>query len=210
MDSYKNSIVLIGPMATGKSTIANHLAELTGYKNYPVDRLKWYYRFKNGYNIQESTKIFNQFGFGAMLQYSHQYFGVKDLKQLLTEFKGIVDLGAADTHCSTKERCEGLLNLFQDFHNVFLILPYKDSKKSVELLTSRLIARYKNHPTKYVAVESYIKENEEFVRSVFNQVLAKHVVYVNDRAPYLVAQEILYKSKLFNYEREGINVSRVS
>ncbi len=209
MDS-KQSIILIGPMATGKTVIAEKLSELTGYYNYPVDRLKWYYRFQNGYDINKGRRVLQVQGFGGLVNYAHRYFGVEDLENLLTKFKGIIDLGASDTHCEDHVRCEKLIQLFKGYPNVFLILPYEDSQKSIDLLNSRLIKRYKNHPFKYASIESYMEKNEEFVLSMMNQHLAKHVIFANDRAPYLIAQELLFKSKLFNYERDDNDISRVS
>lgn len=206
----KHSIILIGPLATGKSTVAEKLSELTGYRNYPVDRLKWYYRFQNGYDINQSRKILQLQGFGGLINYAHRYFGVEDLENLLSRFKGIVDLGASDTHCTNPLRCEQLVQLLEEFPNVFLILPYENTQKSIELLRTRLIQRYKGHPFKYAALDSYLEQNEEFVTSMTNQLVAKHVIYSNDRAPYMIAQEILFKSKLFNYERKDIDLPRVS
>jgi acetolactate synthase-1/2/3 large subunit len=46
-------IILIGPMAAGKSTVAKELARLTGVRNVPMDRVRWYYYFKDGFTLEE-------------------------------------------------------------------------------------------------------------------------------------------------------------
>ena len=118
-----NNIILIGPLATGKSTIAAKLSEITGLLNFPIDKLKWYYRFKNGYNLQTSTDILVNKGFEELIVYVEAFFGTNELKSILNEFEGIIDLGATDSYCHNLKRMRELKSFFHDFPNIFLIMP---------------------------------------------------------------------------------------
>lgn len=42
-----DSIVLMGPLAVGKSSMALNISQKLGLQNYLVDRLKWFYRLKD-------------------------------------------------------------------------------------------------------------------------------------------------------------------
>ena len=205
-----NNIILIGPLATGKSTVAAKLSEITGLLNFPIDKLKWYYRFKNGYNLQTSTEILSNKGFEELIAYVEAFFGTNELKSILNEFEGIIDLGATDSYCDTLQRMRELKRFFHDFPNIFLILPSKNKKKSKEILDQRLYKRYEKDPLKAPVMESYMKMNEKFINSNYNRQIAKHVIYAADKSIETIAQEILKKSQFDNYERRATFLQRVS
>jgi hypothetical protein len=205
-----NNIILIGPLATGKSTIAAKLSEITGLLNFPIDKLKWYYRFKNGYNLQTSTDILVNKGFEELIVYVEAFFGTNELKSILNEFEGIIDLGATDSYCHNLKRMRELKSFFHDFPNIFLIMPSKNKKKSKEILNQRLYKRYEKDPLKAPVMESYMKMNEKFINSNYNRQIAKHVIYAADKSIETIAQEILKKSQFDNYERRATFLQRVS
>ena len=92
----RDEIILIGPMCSGKSSVALYLAETLSILNYPIDRIKWYYRFKNGYDLSRGTKILRSQGFMALLNYFEPYFSLRDIELILNEFRGgIFDFGAS-------------------------------------------------------------------------------------------------------------------
>lgn len=210
MKNYKDNIILIGPLATGKSFIAEKLSLATGLCNHPVDKLKWYYRHQNGYNLSESTQILRSQGFEALISHAQQYFGAKEIKHLLRKFKGIIDLGASDTHCQNLSRLQELNAVLEPFQNVFLILPSKDEKMSIEILNDRLETRYKQDPLKKPVIESYLRMNEIFVKSESTKMLAKHIIYTDEKPIEHIVQEILMKSNYTNYETATLNLQKVS
>lgn len=188
-----NNIILIGPLATGKSTLAAHLSTITGMKNIPVDKVKWHYRFQNGYDIVKSKNILRSNGFDALLNYAIDFFGPKDLEEVLNKFSGIIDFGATDTHCNDLKRLAEIFQLLDPYPNIFLILPYEDESLSEEVLEKRLVKRLKDDPLKGPVLETYLKKNIEFLYSPNNLAVAKHVIYSNDRPFHHIAQEIFYK-----------------
>jgi hypothetical protein len=191
----RDTIILIGPLGTGKSHFAKILSELTGMKNYPIDKLKWYYRFKNGYDLNKSTDTLMKGGFPELINYAKNYFGINELQQILNEFHGIIDLGASDTFCTDSTEFSKIQNLLSTFDNVFLILPYKEDEKTLALLRRRLVERYKFDKLKAPILDSYLNLNQLFVKSKNNKLLAKHIIYTDDRCPKEVTLEIISKVK---------------
>ncbi|MEX1000516.1 MAG: hypothetical protein WDZ35_00225 [Crocinitomicaceae bacterium] len=191
---HLNNIILIGPLATGKSSIAEQLSSMTGLKNYPVDKLKWYYRFNNGYDIVKSRSILKSEGFEALLVYAQHYFTPHDLDHLLKQYNGIIDFGATDSHRRDFKQMKLMQDFLAPYPNVFLILPYEDEKLSEQVLQNRLRIRYLNDPLKSAVINSYLKMNAEFLKSAQNKALSKHIIYANDRPFKDIAEEIITTS----------------
>jgi hypothetical protein len=188
-----NNIILVGPLATGKSAVAEHLSNITGMKSIPVDKLKWFYRFQNGYDVVRSRNILRSNGFDALLDYAKDFFGPTELEDLLNRFNGIIDFGATDTHSNELRRRSAIYKLLDPYPNIFLILPYEDEKLSEEVLEKRLFKRLKGDPLKGPVLESYLIKNRAFLHSPSTIAVAKHVIYSNDRPFHHIAQEIYYK-----------------
>ncbi|UTW66013.1 hypothetical protein KFE94_15340 [bacterium SCSIO 12643] len=190
-----NSIIITGPLAVGKSTIALELSERIGWGNYPVDRLKWFYRFNNGYDLVAGTRVLKEHGFGALIDYASEFFGPTELKDIFSRFHGIIDLGATDTYCCSPKRYTELKQIFDALNNVFLLLPSKNSQKSENILAKRLKIRYENHPFKEMVLQSYLDKNMEFINSFSQYLLAKHIVYLEDKTIDEICSEIIEKVK---------------
>lgn len=188
-----HNIILIGPLATGKSALATELSILTGMRNIPIDKIKWYYRFRNGYDLVKSTNLLRCNGFDALIEYAQNYFGPREINAILQEFSGVIDFGASDTQFNDLRKLKELHFYLDKYPNIFLILPSEDEQKSKEVLDSRLRKRYKNDPLKGPVIDSYLKKNEEFIRSYQNYSFAKHVIYTDNRRVDEIAQEIIYK-----------------
>jgi deoxyadenosine/deoxycytidine kinase len=55
-------VVLIGPIAAGKSSVAEVLAEQLGCRNVPLDLVRWAYYFRMGYDLAELKRRERDFG----------------------------------------------------------------------------------------------------------------------------------------------------
>lgn len=190
----KTNIILLGPLAVGKSTVALRLSEKIGQPNFPVDRLKWYYRLLNGYNLSEGTKVLKTKGFGSLITYASKYFGVKELENILISFKGVIDLGATDAYCDEYKKYEELKALFDEYPNVFLLLPSESLFTSQQVLIQRLKKRYQSHDFKREVLQSYLDKNNEFVEKMPHYGFAKHIIYTENKTVDEICDEILIKS----------------
>ena len=189
----KNSILLIGPLASGKSTIALKLSEIIEVNNYPVDRLKWYYRFNNGYNLSIGTNLLKNKGFEYLIEYANSFFGIAELKTILSQFSGVIDFGAIDTYCDNIVKYNELKSVFENYPNSFLILPTPNVETNISILSERLIKRYEYHAFKKEIVESYIEMNNVILRTQFLYKIAKHTIYIEEKDIYDLCREIISK-----------------
>lgn len=127
----RDEIILVGPMGVGKTTLALHLSEKLGLLNYPIDRLKWYYRFKKGYNLAKGTNILKEKGFQELANYFNDYFDNNDLAQILDEFRGgIFDFGASHSHYDNYSDLLEAKRILAPFPNVILLLPTDDFNRN--------------------------------------------------------------------------------
>lgn len=187
----KDQIILIGPLAVGKSTIALALSEMLNIKNFPVDRLKWYYRLKNGYDLAHGTKILTESGFLSLIEYANNYFGLEEIIEIFSSFEGIIDLGATDIYSQDKHIQVKLIEFFTKFTNIILILPSSSVKESNTILSERLFERLKDNKLKFPVLESYISANEIMIESGIYQRVSKKIVYTNNRSVQEVCTEII-------------------
>jgi hypothetical protein len=189
----RNEIILIGPLCSGKTSVALYLAEALSIRNYPVDRIKWYYRFKNGYDLATGTKILRTQGFAALLDYAYPYFSLKDIQLLLDEFRnGVVDFGASHSYYENEDLLREAVKMLAPFPNVVLLLPSADVEESIRTLRQRIRERYSGGQRSKEVVQSYVDANERFVRHGSNAALAKHVVYTQSKSIKEVGNEVLW------------------
>jgi hypothetical protein len=190
--AMRDEIILIGPMCSGKSSVALCLAETLSVLNYPIDRLNWYYRFKNGYNLAYGTRILRKDGFSALLEYAEEYFTLTELGIVLDEFKGgIFDFGASHSYYSDATELEKAREVLAPFKNVVLLQPSSDTQECISILSQRIRERYAENQRSPEIVDSYIAANNRFVKHKSNRILAKHVVYTNGKSIEEVAQSIV-------------------
>ena len=177
------TIVLIGPMSAGKSTIASELAKLTGMRRIPMDRVRWYYYLKNGFSLEEEESFSD---FNEIMNY-WKPFELEAVKSVLHDFpNSIIDFGAGHSHYVEEKRFNEAYKALKNYPNVVLLLPSEDVEKSLEICNQRLMKMANRELT-----EIEISANLEFIKSESNKKLAKYTVYTGDNSPQEIAEKIL-------------------
>lgn len=178
------NIILIGPVRTGKSTIAQLLSEKLGLNRASLDELRWDYYREIGYSDDLARHIRATGGFVALVFY-WKLFDVYAVERVLAEHKNtIIDFGAGHSVYESTEFLKRAKTLLQHQPNVILILPSPDADESIKILNER---------TKDL-VGSFgqgFNWNEYFVRQSSNYVLAKHTVYTKGKTPQETCNEII-------------------
>lgn len=188
----RSDIILIGPLAAGKTSVALYLSARLRIPNYPLDRIKWYYRFRNGYDLARGTVVLRTEGFKALMEYAKPFFTLMDLQRFLVEFQdGIIDFGASQSVFEDPESLEGARRVLLPFKNVVLLLPSPDSEASIEVLSRRIRERYGEQERSPKIVESYVTVNREYVLNPSNTILAKHIVYTEHKSVEETGEEVL-------------------
>ncbi len=186
-------------MGVGKTTLALHLSEKLGILNYPVDRLKWYYRFKNGYNLAKGTKILMTSGFHELCNYFNDYFNNNDLAAILDEFKGgIFDFGASHSHFENENELQEAKKILDPFRNIIQLLPSDNFAINCKVLDERIRKRYEDVEWKREVLETYIEQNRIFLLSNSYSSLAKETIYTEGKTIEQVGEEILAKCFFIN------------
>ncbi|MBM75019.1 MAG: shikimate kinase [Proteobacteria bacterium] len=179
---YVLPIVLIGPMSSGKSTVAKILEQKLGIRNVPLDMVRWYYYFRNGYSIANDRSMDS---FEDRASYWKR-FDLKAVERVLQDFnEAIVDFGAGHSYYPDEAALELVKSALSDLPNVFLLIPSENKEEALEICEARIKAAWPN------VQETVLEYNKNFIEHKSNIELAKKIVITKEKTPEEVADEII-------------------
>lgn len=177
----KNEIILIGPIGSGKSTVAELLSMRTGLPRRSMDELRWHYYDEIGYNRDLARQIRTDSGFWGLYRY-WKNFELHAVKRFLEDFNDcIFDFGGGHSVYEDEAQFAQVRDLLAPYPHVVLLIPSPDKEETIRILNAR--NEYDSDGQREV--------NELFVRHHSNYDLAKHIVYTKDKDPETVCDEIL-------------------
>jgi len=182
-------ILLIGPMAVGKSTVGKILAEQLSAPYIELDDLSWQYYEEKGFDQVAAKKLLDS-GISFSTFISH----VKPLEAYAVERfitdhpEGILDFGAGHVIHEDEALIQQVQQAFAPHPNVFLLIPSPDVDDSIKVLEKRILKRIKRLGEGYSWA---IEENRRFIRYLSNSDLAKITIYTKDKTPDEIAAEII-------------------
>lgn len=164
-----NTIILIGPMGTGKSTIA----KLISSQMEELDRISLDNRegLKEIYKRRSSFRNFKNFEFvltGTILS---------SLKR-----PHVIDFGAGHSIYENQKLREQMQEMCSEFKNIILLLPSKDKDKSRRILLERRNIELGSNKD---------KDNWHFLTAPNNYELATKIVYEEGKTPEDISREII-------------------
>ncbi len=164
-----NTIILIGPMGTGKSTVAKLLEnQIEGMHRISLDNKDL---LKMLYEKERKFRDFKNFEFmltGTVLS---------SLKKPC-----IIDFGAGHSVYEDKNLREQMKKMCAQFKNIILLLPSMDKEKSREVLAERRKIKLGSHKD---------QDNWHFITSPNNYELATNTLYEENKTPEDISREIL-------------------
>jgi hypothetical protein len=176
----KPEIVLIGPIGSGKTTVAELLSMRTGLPRRSIDELRWYYYDEIGYDRDLARQKRTEEGFWGLYHY-WKPFEAYAVGRLLNSFHDcIFDLGGGHSVYEDDKLFRQVQDLLAPYSHVVLLIPSPDKEESIEILHSR------NHYDSAGQREV----NEHLVRHPSNYELAKQIVYTKDKDPDQICSEI--------------------
>lgn len=183
-------VVLIGPLAVGKTTVGAALAARLGQPQVSMDDVRSDFYDELGYDAVEAERRFTA---GRTIPDKLAYgrpFEVHAVERLMAATtRGVVDFGASNSVFDDEQmlaRVEWALLPA----TVVLLMPYSDAEASIELLVDRLtqIVTAKGEPLS----PTLLQLNEYFVRHPANRRLADVVVHTGERTPDELSDEIVH------------------
>jgi hypothetical protein len=168
-------IVIIGPMAAGKSTVAGALSRRLQVPQVPLDAVRWYYHLKDGLRFSDQIDHAKEGGFAAVVRYWEPY-SIAAVERVLTEFPdSIIDFGAGHAHFEDPDRVRRLEAALAPIENVILLMPSADVERTLALCTERDAERL--GPQRDATRDPV---NERYVRSECFRRVCKTTVFVED------------------------------
>lgn len=175
------TVILIGPIRAGKSTVAKLLASRLRLPHVSLDDVRFGYYKEIGYD-ENLVKVHRESGgFWSVYRY-WKPFEVHAVERVLSEYSNVViDFGAGHSVHEDNESFSRVQRVLQPYPNVVLLLPSPDPIESLEILASRdpPLSEFKPNI------------NKLFVTHPSNRLLAKFVVYTKDRSPEETCEDVL-------------------
>lgn len=183
------TIILIGPICAGKSTVSALLAQRLAVPQFSVDDHRWDYYKEIGYSEEEASRISQSDGILGVLRY-WKPFEAHTVERVLASQSGcVIDFGAGHSVYEDPALFERVQRAFVPHPHVVLLLPSPDIEESVSVLNARFTALLQREVG---SVDPDLLDlNEAFVKHPANRTLAKNVIYTSGKTPTEVSDEII-------------------
>jgi adenylate kinase family enzyme len=201
-----SSIVLIGPLCAGKSTVGRLLAEKLRLPQISMDAMPLEFFTDLGFDPRRAQRLRDTEGWLATLLYM-QEFSVPALERILRENRRhVIDLGAPYSTYRDESLLERAKRALSPYPHVVLLLPSKDLDESTRILKERM-SRREGHAElrsllRGVRTETGIDYEELYVKHHSNFELARITVYTNDKTPEQTRDEIIERLDLSGRKAE--------
>ena len=181
----KTTIVLIGPLGAGKTTVGNLIAKKLGVPFCSVDTVRPAYYRKAGY---DETAAASGEGVQEVMRYSKP-FEARMVEMVLAEHHGVIDFGASNSVYDDPVLLARVEKALGPYPHVILLLPSPDADESAEILKHRWIQMLTEAGKEFTG--ELFELNDYFIRHPSNRRLAKQIIYTKDKTPEEICNEIL-------------------
>jgi len=177
----QQTIILIGPIGAGKSTVGELLAAQLGLPQCSMDERRWEYYREIGYDEELAKQKRESGGLWEVYQY-WKPFEAYAVERLLAEHNHcVIDFGAGHSVYEDPALFQKVERVLAPYANVILLLPSFDLEESIRIL---------NECNEYVPDDNP-NLNEHFVKHPSNHQLAKLTIYTKAKTPEETCNEIL-------------------
>jgi len=190
-----STILLIGPLCAGKSTVGQLLAGRLDLPYCSVDTLPLEYYTKLGLDMQRIEMMRETQGWLAAYHYMLE-FGVRVVEQLLAEQRRrVIDFGAPYSTYEDDSLLERVKKAFAPYRNVVLLLPSPDLDESTKILKQRMADRAGHTKLRRwltgLRAETGVDYEALYVKHHSNFQLAQVVIYTEGKSPEQTRDEII-------------------
>ena len=174
-------VVLIGPIAAGKSTLGNLLSVALGLPQCSIDDVRFRYYSEIGYDESFAKRVYQSEGFWGLYRY-WKPFEAHAVERVVEDHpNSVIDLGAGHSVYEDDALFVRVKRALAPCRHVVLLLPSPDLSTSLNVLRER-------RPSLH-AIDPDI--NEHFIVHPSNSELATFTVYTEGRLPRDTCAEIV-------------------
>jgi len=182
-------IVLIGPMAAGKSTIADLLSKKLDIPRFEVDEHRWTYYAAQGYDNLKGEEIYKTQGINGLIKHWKPYEAETVVRVLADQPNSTIDFGAGHSVYDDATLFAKVEAALAPLPNVILLLPSADLDESVRICNECFIAQLSGENIEPDA--DTLALNEHFVKHPSNGRLAKLTIYTEGKSAEDTVAEII-------------------
>ena len=182
------SIILVGPMGVGKSSVAKELSVITGIDYIDVDEMRWeYFIDQHDYDRELVDRLFAESRGVEAFDYMKP-FEARFVIYILNKHPfGIFDFGAGYSVYENNELFEKVKSAFSKYKHI-VFLRYSDNKDE------SLIKLRERHTE--IPEELYYSLNKGFIESQCNDILATLTIDTKDKSIEEVVALIIDKWRI--------------
>lgn len=198
----RSEIVLMGPMSSGKTTLAKKISKMTGIAHLNIDCIKWDYFSYYGYEEACAEKEYSRDGIRGLHEY-YKLYEIKTLRRVFSKYKDcIFDLGAGFTVYNHSAHQSAVNSMLSIFHNKFTILPHAEYDKSRKILLKRFINKFKDDDELENILSSTpgFHLNDYFLKHYYETPDLGHIIYTANKSTKTIAKSIISHSNLCSIE----------
>ena len=177
------SIILIGPMRAGKSTIASMLTNRLKMPTIKLDGIKMDYYPAMGYDSNHANQLYDAGGFEKKLTYLKP-FEAALVERILQDYPAdhVIDFGAGHSVYQEEDLFARVAAALSPFPKVIFLTPCADAEDAIRILQQRDL---EDGESGLPAI------NRLFVTHPSNAALATHTVYNKNKSPKQTCDEIM-------------------
>lgn len=184
------TIILIGPSKTGKTTLMKLLGEALNRPYLDLDKLRWDYYVEIGYDREKGEAIRREGGMQALAAHWKPY-DIYAVERVLSDYPTdhVLAFGAGHSVYEDAAQFERAKTGLSPFPHVILLLPSPDVDEAVSQLKARLRADEPEMPDDFIDTIGEI--NRYFIEHPSNAQLATLTVYTGGKSPAETCHEIM-------------------
>lgn len=179
------SIIFIGPIGAGKSTISKMVADKLSLPSFSLDEEE-HLGAKVGYDVERYKRMQEEQGLLPAYEYRRGFYDRLVPLFLASHDRGVLDLGGGHPIVPDPKKQEAIKEALAPYERIFLLMPTSDPETAIKILRER---------NKLEADEPDLNElyfqngNRTFWE------LAKHVLYTEGKTPEETCEEVLRHMK---------------
>lgn len=184
------SIILIGPLGAGKTTIAGLLASRLGWTSIDLDDLRWGYYAELDYDAAYVESLRTQDDWRTIGRY-WKPFEVHGVERVLADYPSdhVIAFGAGNSVYDDLELLERAQAALAPFPHVVLLMPAPETEPSAAILRERISAKMPQLSD--TSLDYLTTLNMDFMSSPSNARLARQTVYTDGQTPEQTCDAIL-------------------